>query len=54
VKPTGRKRRMTSMRRLAVLFAALALLAGCGSGDSSDGGSGGTQTETQDDGGYGY
>jgi hypothetical protein len=44
------------VRRLAILLAALALLAGCGSDGGGDGGSrpGGTTTETQKDGDYGY
>jgi hypothetical protein len=58
VNPTRSHGRITGMKRLAILLASLALLvAGCGSGDSGDsggGGSGRTQTEQQDDGGYGY
>jgi major membrane immunogen (membrane-anchored lipoprotein) len=44
------------VKRLVVLLAALMLLVGCGSDGSGDGGSrpGGTTTETNQDGGYGY
>jgi hypothetical protein len=42
------------MKRFAILLVAVVLLGGCGSGGDGGSSPGGTQTETSENGGYGY